>query len=402
MRDYRGGMCKLTAIPAAAGLAVLIAACGASARPAADTWVAASGTASPGEGAVVPRSEGTEYVNLIDLAAPGLGLVGLGTGAQGTGSARLVVSRDNGRTFTAIGPATAAGTTTDDVFFRDREVGWFVVFNLDTTADTLYRTTDGGHTWRASSVVGHVIAAGSQDSVQFVSGTHGWLLSLQPTGPLEALAVTSDGGATWHWVSSLYPTAGEGLLPKPGLVRFTSGTTGWLGGDPYSQALYRTVDGGRTWRHVDVPAPPGSLFGLPVAVGRTVIEPVITGTSLALYRSSDDGARWSRISVLPGANAEPGCSITPVSVSLPSPAGGWIATVRDRRTVVYRTVDGGRHWARVAASWPVAPGTCEAPVIQSTGTLQAWVLTAGSDRIYATSSGGAAWSRIDTAAVAAR
>jgi photosystem II stability/assembly factor-like uncharacterized protein len=40
-------------------------------------------------------------------------------------------------------------------------------------------------------------------------------------------------------------------------------------------------------------------------------------------------------------------------------------------------------------------------VIQATDATHAWLLTAGSMRIYATADGGATWRRIDTAATTA-
>ncbi len=393
MRANGDGITRAAVLLGTVCLGLLLAACGSSARPAAKAPVSPETPSAP--------SASTESVDLIDLVGPGLGLVGLGTNAQGNGSARLVISADNGRSFTAIGPATTAGTVTDDVFFRNREDGWFVAYNTATTADTLYRTTNDGRSWQSYSAPGHVQAAGSQDTVQFVSATHGWLLLLEPTGPVESLEVTTDGGASWQAVASLRPSAGEGLLPEFGLVQFAANGTGWLGGGQYSRAVYRTADGGRTWQRVSIPAPAGSLPGLPAAFGTTLLEPVVTGTSLTLYRSTDGGTRWSRVSVLPGINASPGCSLGLDSVSLPTAQAGWVATVQGSRTVVYRSTDGGLHWTRLATSWPVPPDSCEEPVIQATDALHAWVLTAGSDRIYATSTGGATWSRIDTTALAA-
>ena len=385
---------RLAAALSTACLAVLIAACGRGAGTTTDTQPA--GAAPSRQPAAT-----SESVNLIDLTAPDLGLIGLGTGAQGNGSARLVVSLDNGRSFSAIGPATAAGTATDDAFFLNREDGWFAVFNTGTSAETLYRTTNGGRVWHSSGAPEHVQAAGSQDTVQFVSAERGWLLSVQPTGPLELLAMTADGGATWQVVASLHPSGGEGLLPVLGLVQFTSTMTGWLGGGQYGKALYRTSDGGRTWQYVKVPAPAGSVFGLPSIFGTTLVEPVTTGTSLALYRSTDGGTHWSELSALTDADAGAGCSTGPLSVSLPTAQVGWLATVRMRHTVVYRTTDGGLHWIRIGTSWAVPADSCEAPVIQATDALHAWLLTAGTSRVYATGNGGATWTRIDPAALAA-
>jgi hypothetical protein len=79
-----------------------------------------------------------------------------------------VASANFGRSFTAIGPRTAAGTASDDVFFLGHQDGWFAVFSAGPLAETLYRTTDGGRTWHGYAAPGHNLAAGSGDIVQFL------------------------------------------------------------------------------------------------------------------------------------------------------------------------------------------------------------------------------------------
>ena len=124
-----------------------------------------------------------EFIDLIDLSGPGFGLAGLGAGPQTGGYARLVASTNFGRSFTAIGPRTAAWTVTDDVFFLGRRDGWFAVFNTGTLAETLYRTTDGGRTWHGYAAPGHNMAGGSSDIVQFLTPDRGWLVSILATAP---------------------------------------------------------------------------------------------------------------------------------------------------------------------------------------------------------------------------
>ncbi len=370
---------------------------------------AAYGTATAGtsrhvgsKGPTASESAASETVDVIDLAAADLGLVGLGTVAQGTGSARLVLTTDNGRKFTDIGPKTAVDTSSNDVFFLNREDGWFVVYHISNDADTLYRTTNGGKTWHAYAAPGHVQAAGSADTVQFISPADGWLLWLEPTAPAEMLEITTNGGATWKVVSSLHPARGQGVLPELGEVRFEPNGTGWLGGGPYSQALYRTSDHGRTWKRVSISAPAGAVFGLPSTFGATLIEPVTVGTGLAIYRSTDSGVRWSKVSSLADAGTAGGCGPGGMlTVSIPALKVGWLASVRARRTVVYRTTDSGLHWARTGTGWPVPADSCEAPQLEAVSASQAWVIPVGTDHVYATGNGGVTWRRIDTAAVAA-
>src|SRR5579859_1414414 len=162
-------------IPSAC-LGALLAGCGPApaagrgpSAPAPGGAPAAGPAASTGTPARTPAAGPAEFPDLIDLAGPGFGLAGLGTGPQTGASARLVASANFGRSFTAIGPRTAAWTVTDDVFFLGRQHGWYAVFNVNTLAETLYRTTDGGRTWHAFAAPGHNEADGSRDIVQFLT-----------------------------------------------------------------------------------------------------------------------------------------------------------------------------------------------------------------------------------------
>lgn len=346
-----------------------------------------------------------EYLDRMDVAGPGLGLVGLGTGSQGTGRARLVASSDFGRSFSALGARTPAGTITDDVFFLGRQDGWYAVYNVSTSDETMYRTTNGGRSWSAFGAPAHVLAAaGTRDAVQFLTPARGWLTDTQDTGPAEALYATTDGGKRWRLVARTdWGSHGPGVLPTLGQVRFEpGGKVGWLGGGVCSGSLYRTVDEGRTWQRSGIPAPSGSAFGLPTAFGQTLLEPVTLGNgTLVLYRSTDGGARWAWVSALPHAvTGAAGCYGPAVSVSFATAQDGWAAAAHGGRTVVYRTRDGGRHWELARRTLPGQAGTETSPVIQATDATHAWLQTPG-DQLYTTVNGGATWRRIGPAAIAA-
>ena len=361
----------------------------------------ATATAAPAAQAV----NRDEYLNLIDLTGPGFGLVGFGTGPQDPGHAQLLASADFGRSFTAIGPPTAAWTVTDDVFFLSRQDGWYAVYNISTLVETLYRTTDGGRTWSAFAVPTHVFAAlGTGDVLLFLTPDRGWLTDTEGTAPEEALYATTDGGEHWRLVARTDSNShGPGLLPDFGHVQFEpGGTVGWLGGGVCSQALYRTIDGGLTWQRAGIPAAAGSAFGLPTGSGQTLLEPVtLANGTLVLYRSTNGGAGWSRVSALPGAvTGAAGCDASTVSVSFPSAQDGWAAAAHGTATVVYRTTDGGRHWEPASRTLPGQAGADPSPAIQAIDSTRAWLLPSGGQP-YATVNGGATWRRIDPAAIAA-
>jgi BNR/Asp-box repeat len=76
--------------------------------------------------------------------------------------------------------------------------------DLDYRED-VFKTTDGGRTWRPLAVKGHLVAIGSGGTVYAVAGTNG--------GKGRHVSRSDDGGRTWH-------AAERGLPAKtiPGLV----------------------------------------------------------------------------------------------------------------------------------------------------------------------------------------
>jgi photosystem II stability/assembly factor-like uncharacterized protein len=405
-RSTGRGRSRGRALITAVAVSAVLAGCGAAAPAGGRTAAARPAAATPTTAPQDVNSD--EYADLMDLAGSGLGLVGLGSGPQGTGAARLVASADFGRSFAAIGPPTAAGTATDDVFFLSRQDGWYAVFNAGTEDETLYRTTDGGRTWSAFAAPGHDLGGlGTGDTLQFLTPERGWLTDTEGTAPEEALYATTDGGERWRLVASIFGhLRAPGALPDLGRVQFEpGGKVGWIGG-ACSRALYRTTDGGLAWHHSAIAAPAGAAFGLPAGSGQTLLEPVIlVNGTLVLYRSSDGGARWSRVAALSGAvtgatGGAGGCGDSTVSVSFPSAQDGWAAAGYGARTVAYRTTDGGHHWEPTVGSLPGEADTQLSPVISAIDATHAWLLTPGG-QLYATVNGGTTWRRIDTAAIAA-
>jgi photosystem II stability/assembly factor-like uncharacterized protein len=392
----RGG----TIAVAIGGAALLATGC-ASAE---GTTQAQAGTAAP---ATMP--EGVVVIGVVDLVSPRLGLVGLGASASGTsgGQARLMLTTNFGRTFTSIGPKTAALTEPDSIFFLGRDHGWFATFSVLTLQEKVYRTSDGGRHWQSFAAPGHNLAGGSADSLQFLNPRDGFLTDVVANAPGESLYRTTDGGATWHLIASLQPERrhGTGVLPELGQTEFAAGgKVGYLGGGMFSHALYRTSDGGRTWRKADMPAPSGSQFGLPALSGQTQAEPVTIhsggSVSLRTYLSVDGGVTWSPRSVL----ATPIASCAgPIASDL---SHGWAAAVQAHQVLVFRERNQGRSWITLRTHVQTPPGSCGPDQITAPGPRQGWLVVpgpvangAGTTRIYASADGGKTWQRIDQEAL---
>ena len=125
-----------------------------------------------------------------------------------------------------------------DVVFSDEQHGWAVgALNDDPKGDPLggrgvvYRTTDGGATWRA-----HAFSADVRPlhGVAAIGDSHCW-----GVGPNDTLVSTVDGGETW-----VEGTTGEAAASWLVAVAFSDELNGWVGGEG---ALLQTRDGGETW-----------------------------------------------------------------------------------------------------------------------------------------------------------
>ncbi len=107
----------------------------------------------------------------------------------------------------------------------------------------LFRTTDGGQTWKFATMPG----SGIVPSVHFVNSRDGWRVTYD--GDIYR---SRDGGKTWVKIESakfFRQTAG---------ITFLNTTTGWIAGhkDPPDSVYYlETHDGGRTWQQRNLPLP---------------------------------------------------------------------------------------------------------------------------------------------------
>jgi hypothetical protein len=94
-------------------------------------------------------------------------------------------------------------------------------------------------------------------------------------------------------VAGLVVFAGAGLAGRPeaGLAASGQASSVLLLGTG-ANGVYRSVDGGHTWRHADVGLPPGGVW-------QVQADPTLPYTAYAttgsLYRTTDGGAHWARV-----------------------------------------------------------------------------------------------------------
>ena len=166
---------------------------------------------------------------------------------------------DGGRSWQAIRPermrmrrrpSSGACGTPVAIDFIDRTRGW-AVFSANDTSGTLLATVDGGTTW---TVVGPTPFVGA---LHFTDASTAW-----GTGGRGGVYRTTDGGKTWRQVAvpagatgaTVWPIGAAQFFGRNGVVatRLTLRRT-----QPPVLTVYSSRDGGSTWTAQAAPVDPG-------------------------------------------------------------------------------------------------------------------------------------------------
>jgi len=217
----------------------------------------------------------------------------------GTGSPTRAIffrSQDGGRTWERTSlemPAKCAGVS------RPRMLA--MAIDPDDARDVwvgveeggLFRTRDGGDTWRRIDT-DWPEAPGSSDvhSILVLPGNPNVVLVLV----VNALYRSTDGGETWTRSGA---KDSWGLRYSRFIARIDGSDTGLLlgigdGTPGTTGALLRSHDAGASWQQVDMPVQPNSCFW---AAGGNPADPdfLLIGTKFGdLFSSSDGGKSWQK------------------------------------------------------------------------------------------------------------
>jgi photosystem II stability/assembly factor-like uncharacterized protein len=218
------------------------------------------------------------------------------SGTTGT----VLRTEDGGRTWTDVSPGTVDGFDTSTLQFRDIEA-WddkrAVILSIGTGEESrIYRTSDGGRTWRTAFVNQEPTAF--YDCMGFWNRRHGLALS-DPVDGKFRLQRTTDGGRTWSTVdpSGMVPALeGEFAFAASGTCLITEfGRYAWIGTGGAEQArVLRSSDRGETWTAVDSGMRPGPTAGVYSLAFRTPWHGVAVGGAFDAPEDGSDAAAWSR------------------------------------------------------------------------------------------------------------
>jgi len=230
----------------------------------------------------------------------------------GTASGGVFRSRNNGVTWDPVFDRSGSGLSIGDIAIApsDRIIVWVGTGEANnrqtsTFGDGVYRSLDGGTTWqymglRETQSIGRVVIDPHDPDIVFVAAA-GHLF-----GPNEerGLYRTKDGGSTWKKVLGVDANTGviDVAMADDGHTLFAATyerrrrAFGFVGGGPGS-GLWRSLDGGDTWTRLTNGLPTGNIGRIGVAIAKSdprTVYAVIENRNGGVFRSTDGGTTWTR------------------------------------------------------------------------------------------------------------
>ncbi|MDE1938996.1 MAG: glycosyl hydrolase [Alphaproteobacteria bacterium] len=235
-------------------------------------------------------------------------------------------------------------------------------FYFGAVAGGIWKTTDAGATWEPLtdhtpiSSVGAIAVAPSNHNILYAGAGEG-----APRGDItygDGIYKSVDGGKTWTSLG-LKDTRQIGALivdpNNPDIVLVAA--LGHAFGPNTERGVYRTADGGNTWKKVlykddntgavDVTFDPHDSKIVYASLWQMRRQPwnfSSGGPGSGLYRSTDGGLTWTRLS----GNGLPSGILGKIEVSVSGADSKRVfAMIEAKDGGLFRSDDGGTHWQRI-------------------------------------------------------
>lgn len=180
------------------------------------------------------------------------------------------------------------------------------VRNSVSFGDGVYKSTDGGKTWKHlglkdTNTISKVIINPKNPDIVYVAAVgHAWGANEE-----RGVFMTTDGGKTWqktlyidqnHGASDLEIDPTNPNILYAGMWRFDRKPWTFTSGSEQG-GVFRSVDGGRTWNKIDKGLPKLiGRIGLSVAASNpNVVYAILESKEGTLYRSDDKGENFRQV-----------------------------------------------------------------------------------------------------------
>jgi photosystem II stability/assembly factor-like uncharacterized protein len=235
-------------------------------------------------------------------------------------------------------------------------------------ASRIYRTEDGGASWRLTST--NQVAEGFWDAMAFWDKDNGILFGDPVKGSFQVYT-TSDGGASWQEVAAkgLEAMPNEGAFAASGTCLSVAGANdAWIAtGGSATSRVFHSLDRGKTWRASSTPIPAGAaargVFSVAFlnakegfAAGGDYKETQMAGINGAV--TADGGASWTPVQMAPAGYMSvvapvPGAPRALVAAGLAG--SGYSLDAGKSWTVLDKTPMNTVGFATPSSGWAVGP-----------------------------------------------
>ena len=302
--------------------------------------------------------------------------------------------------FRSIGPAVMGGRV-DDIAVVESDPR---VIYIGAAAGGLFKTVNGGITWQAlfedqsNPSIGDIAIAPSNPAIVYV-GT-GEANNRQSSSWGDGVYKTMDAGATWSHIG-LKETHHIGRIvvhpTDPNIVYVAA--QGDLWGPNKERGLYKSTDGGATWTlslQIDEntgvndvaidPQSPNILYATAYERRRTVFGFAGGGPGSAIYRTTDSGAHWTKLT-----RGLPTGDLGRCAVDIYRKDTNIVYLLIEHATLggVYRSEDKGATWTRMSDTNP-RPSYFSQIRVDPNSDLRLWM---GGVNIYYSEDGGRTFSQ---------
>jgi PKD repeat protein len=231
--------------------------------------------------------------DLIEVSTPA---VGWAIGQDQAGTPAIVHTTDGGLTWQVQGDLSAwPDMEGNDISAVDDQTAWAALGsgNMNEARGAILHTTDGGTTWVVQPIPDGLL--GGIIGVKGLSRNEAWAASLG-----GVVMHTLDGGSTWNIVP--HPDV---YLSEVNRIDATSGGNVWIADTTMSgdkRYIIHSTDNGDTWRQETLQGAPldGQTFVVSAYSSQVVWSTVRPYTDI--YRTVDGGTNWFKVATSLGGN----------------------------------------------------------------------------------------------------
>src|ERR1035437_8101049 len=203
---------------------------------------------------------------------------------------------------------------------------------------------------------------------------------------------TTDAGASWHPLTDTECVGSPGLLGvDPANPAIVYAMADFYYGAPIGCGLLRSADGGQTWAHLREPPTAGKIVFDAATAGSLTSSTLYLAGYYGLYRSRNSGQTWDL--VLNKSLTD--IVIDPVNPSVLYAAGSQTGSDAG----VYKSSDNGSTWTQLDGGLPathasVALAAAALPVPTIYAAVQSLPRASGPHQVYRSIDGGTTWARV--------